>query len=95
MKKPIRVRILDDEYLLRSDEDEERVLEIARYLNEKLEEIRAGVAEMPEAKIALLAAFHIASDYFEVLHSRNTLLNQVQDRVRSLIGQIESVTDQD
>lgn len=40
MEKPIRIRILDHEYLLKSDEDEARVNEIAQFVNVKLGEIR-------------------------------------------------------
>ena len=40
MEEPIRVRILDHEYLLRSDEDEKQVQEVAQFVDEKLREIR-------------------------------------------------------
>jgi len=92
MKKPIRVRILDHEYLLRSDEDESRVIEIADFVNHKLAEIRDGGAQLSEGKLAILTAFHVASDYFQVLKERDDLLREVQDRVRSLNEQIDALS---
>jgi len=91
MKKPIRVRILDHEYLLRSDEDEERVKEIAEFVNAKLTEIKNSGASLSEDKAAILAAFYVASDYFEVLKEREALAKQIEARIRALNDQIDSV----
>lgn len=93
MNKPIRIRILDHEYLLRSDEDEARVNEIARFVNLKLGEIREGGGKLSEGKVAILAAFHIASDYFQVLKERDDLIRYVQDRARSLNAQIDALSE--
>ncbi len=91
MKKPIRIRILDHEYLLRSDEDEDRVREIAEFVNGKLEEIRNSGTELSEGKAAILAAFHVASDYFQVLREREALARHVEDRARLLNEQIDAL----
>jgi len=91
MEKPVRVRILDHEYLLKSDEDEERVKEIAEFVNGKLDEIRGSTGKLSEGKTAILAAFYIASDYFKLLRERNDLKNDIQERARSLNYQIDSV----
>ena len=93
MEKPIRVRILDHEYLLSSDEDEARVNEIAQFVDVKLGEIRDSGGRLSEGKVAILAAFHIASDYFQVLRERDELMKNVQDRARSLNAQIDSLSE--
>ncbi|MBC8179334.1 MAG: cell division protein ZapA [Deltaproteobacteria bacterium] len=93
MEKPIRVRILDHEYLLSSDEDEARVNEIAQFVDVKLGEIRDGGGRLSEGKVAILAAFHIASDYFQVLRERDELMRNVQDRARSLNAQIDALSE--
>lgn len=93
MEKPIRIRILDHEYLLKSDEDEARVNEIAQFVNVKLGEIRDTGGRLSEGKVAILAAFHIASDYFQVLRERDELIKDVQDRARSLNSQIDALAE--
>ncbi|HDZ91351.1 MAG: cell division protein ZapA [Deltaproteobacteria bacterium] len=93
MEKPIRVRILDHEYLLKSDEDEARVNEIADFVNLKLGEIREAGGKLSEGKVAILAAFNIASDYFQVLKERNDMMKYVQDRARSLNSQIDALSE--
>ena len=92
MEKPIRIRILDHEYLLRSDEDESFVQKIAQFVNHKLDEIRSSAENLTESKAAILAAFYIASDYFQLRKERDEVLKKFDERVRSLNFQIDSVT---
>ncbi len=93
MEKPIRIRILDHEYLLRSDEDEERVKEIAAFINVKLREIRDRAGSLSEGKAAILAAFHVASDYFQVLRERDELIKEVQGRARLMNQHIDALSE--
>ena len=83
MEKPIRVRILDHEYLVRSDEDEKQVQKVAQFVDEKFREIKDNVQGLSEAKTAILAAFHVASEYFQVLRERDDLVKDVQDHFAS------------
>ncbi len=91
MQKPVRVRILDQEYLIKSDEDEEAVQEIAEFVNVKLREIKENTKRLSEGKVAILAAFHIASDYFQLLKNRDILLKDIQRRAEALNYQIDSI----
>ena len=91
MEKPIRVRILDHEYFIKSDEEEELVQEIAQFVNDKLTEIRDNTERLSEGKTAILAAFHIASDYFQILKNSNDLVRDIQKRAQSLNNQIDSI----
>ena len=93
MERPIQIKILDHVYLLKSDESEEQVQEIVQFVNDKLEEIRVHTDRLPEVKIALLAAFHVANDYFQLLRERDGLKHNVEQRARSLNLQIDSVVD--
>lgn len=92
MEKPIRIRILDHEYLLRSDEDEVFVKKIAEFVNERLDKIRNSAENLTESKAAILAAFYIASDYFQLRKERDEVVKKFDERVRSLNFQIDSVT---
>ena len=91
MEKPIRIRLLDHEYLIRSDEDEERVQDIAQFLDGKLREISKNADGLSEKKAAILAAFDIASEYFHILKERDDLVKNIERRARALNHQIESI----
>jgi cell division protein ZapA len=91
LDKPIRIRLLDREYLIKSDEEEERVQDIAQFLDGKLREISKNAEGLSERKTAILAAFDIASDYFQILKERDDLAKNIERRARALNHQIESL----
>ena len=91
MEKPIRVKIFDYEYLIKSDEPEEQVQHIAQFVNDRFREIKDGAEGLSERKTAILAAFHIASDYFQLLKDRDDLVEDIQKRARALNYQIDSI----
>ncbi|MCP4682988.1 MAG: cell division protein ZapA [Desulfobacterales bacterium] len=91
MEEPIRVKILNKEYLIKSNEEEERVQEIAKFINNKFKEINERTGGLSEEKIAILAAFHFASEYFQVQKDRDDAIKNVQERARTLNYQIDSI----
>ena len=90
MKDPVKVKILDQEYLIRSEEDTEEIYRIAEYVNEKLKEITDNSEGLSEKKTAILAALNIASEYFQLLKERDALAANIQERSKTLIYHIES-----
>jgi len=86
-----KVKILDQEYLIKSEEDEEQVHRVAEYVNEKLREIRDNAQELSERKMAILAAMNIASEFFQLLKERDDRSSDIRERTRTLIYQIDSM----
>ncbi len=91
MEEPIRVKILDKEYLIKSDEEEERVQEIAKFVDKKFREINDRIGGLSEHKTAILAAFHIASECLQLQKDRDDAMKKVQERARILNYQIDSI----
>jgi cell division protein ZapA len=89
--QPVKVRILDREYLISGEEDREQVQRIAEYVNEKLREIQDNTEGLSEKKTAILAALNIASEYFNLLKERDDLLARLRQRTEILIHNIDSV----
>ncbi|MBW1804992.1 MAG: cell division protein ZapA [Deltaproteobacteria bacterium] len=90
MAKPLKVRILDHEYLIKSEEDLDQVFKIAEYVNEKIKEVNDKSGGLSEKKTAILAALNIASEYFQVMKERDDLLAHIRQRSKALIGNIDS-----
>ena len=86
----VRVKILDYEYLLKTDEDEEQVKKIAEFVSERLREIKENTGGLSDSKVAILAALHIASDYFQLLKDNQDLVSNIRQRTESLIFNIDS-----
>ena len=91
MEKPVKVRILDNEYLIKSEEDIEKVNEITEYVNNKAREINDNTEGLSEKKTIILTALNIASDYFQVLKERDALLTSIRQRSEALICNIDSL----
>jgi len=90
LAKPLKVRILDHEYLIKSEEDLDQVFKIAEYVNEKIKEVNDKSGGLSEKKTAILAALNIASEYFQVMKERDDLLAHIRQRSKVLIGNIDS-----
>ena len=88
----VRLRIRDQEYLVKSDGSEEEILRIAQYVNSKIEE--ASVEGLSEKKTAVLAALHIASDYFLALKERDEAFARKRKKAEALIEHIDSIMAQ-
>ncbi len=91
MDRPIKIKILSNEYLIKSKgNDTDNVYKIAEYVNEKLREADENARGISEKKAAILTALNIAGDYFNLLDERDKLLQEIQERSQSLISVINS-----
>ncbi len=93
MEKVVRVRILENEYLIKSDVDIEEVERIARFVDDKLREIQSNINGLSDKNTAILAAFDIANEYFQLQKDGSDRLRKLQERVEALNCQIDSVID--
>ena len=91
MVQTVTVKILDQEYLIKSEENEEQVHKIAEYVNEKLREIKDNAQDLSEKKMAILAALNIANEFFQLLKDRDKQSSNIRQRARTLIYQIDSM----
>ena len=78
MKNLVRVEILGREYMVKSDEGEERVKKIAEYVNEKLKKISENAKTISTLNAAILVAMDIANEYFEALEGHSSLTRRVE-----------------
>lgn len=82
-RKKVKVKIFDRELSLIT-EDEDLTLEVAKYLNSVMEDIKAELADQPTQVIAVLAALNIASDLFLERNKNKDLLIQATERIKKL-----------
>jgi cell division protein ZapA len=85
--KTIHVSIMGKDYPVGCPEgQEEQLLASARYVNEKMQRIRAGSRSVGLDRIAVMAALNIAHELMQLQHQQSQLLNQ-----QSLSSKEESV----
>jgi cell division protein ZapA len=87
---PFKIRIQNQDYFLQGDENEEDVLRLAQYVNDKLKEVEENTEGLSEKKAAILAALNIAGEYFQILRQRDELLSNIRERTQALVQTIES-----
>ena len=69
-EQTIRVEIYNQTYSIRSDGDNEYIHELAEYVDRKMREISSGTMTVDSLKVAILAALHIADEFFQLKHSQ-------------------------
>ncbi|MFH1491028.1 MAG: cell division protein ZapA [Pseudomonadota bacterium] len=91
--QPVKVKILDHEYLLKSDENVDQVYKIAEYVSDKLKEIQSHSEGLSSKKTAILVALNIASEYFQMIKDRDEERGILRRRTEALIRDINTVLE--
>jgi cell division protein ZapA len=77
-EQTIRVEIYNQTYSIRSDGDNQYIQDLAGYVDAKMREIASGTMTVDSLKVAILAALHIADEYYQ---QKNT-----QEQVDAQLG---------
>ena len=80
-EQTIRVEIYNQTYSIRSDGDNEYILDLAEYVDRKMREISSGTLTVDSLKVAILAALHIADEFYQLKNVQAQ--NDAQLAVRS------------
>jgi cell division protein ZapA (FtsZ GTPase activity inhibitor) len=81
----VTIRIRDREYTIRGADDKERILQVAAYVNQRLQEIGGSSKGLNDEKTAILTALDIAGDYFQLIKEKEDLLREINTRSQKLI----------
>ncbi len=88
MNPPVRIEILGREYFIKSDEGEERVKEIAEYVNRKIKEIGDSSKTVSTLNVAILAALNIAEDYFRIVENQKQFEKNIARKTSQIVDMI-------
>ena len=90
-EQTIRVEIYNQTYSIRSDGDNEYIQNLAEYVDSKMREISEGTMTVDSLKVAILAALHIADEYYQLrstqaqsdaqLAARSSECSELLDRI--------------
>ncbi len=97
MSRTLRVNILDREYVLRVEREEDARLtrEIADYVDAKMRAFRRSHPERPELTTAVIAALAIAEDLFAEKEASASLLKALQSATEDVTAQLDQVLGDD
>jgi len=83
-KKSMKIRIFGSEYTVRSEEDAERVKEVASYVDKKMREVDNQVRVDSSLKVAILACINITGEYFAEKEKNEKLRIKLQEKMNKL-----------
>jgi cell division protein ZapA len=93
--QPISIIILDKEYKVVCPVDEQTaLLASAKYLNEKMREVRDSGSILGSERIAVITALNIANDYLNTSEAVKGISDDLSPRLKSLETKISKVLDQ-
>ena len=76
-------------YTVKTDGNEEHLQEVARYVNEKMEEISKNTKSVSTLNVAILAALNIADDLLKEKERRKSLFREVETKSKDLVEKID------
>jgi cell division protein ZapA len=89
----INVNIFGSEYALKADQNQEYIIKIANYVDQKMKEIDKSQTISSNLKIAILAALNIADELFQEQQYRDRLMDQINEESRLLSRSLEESID--
>ncbi len=89
-QRTVQVEILGTKYVVRSEEDEAYIRELADYVAAKLEEFVSGRTGVPLQRLVILAALNIADELFRERARRRTDSADLQRRSERMLASLEA-----
>ena len=91
MKKEnlVEIKVLGKTFTVKTDAEEAHIQEVARYVNDKIDEILKKTRTVSSLNVAILTALNIADDLMKEREKRVALLKEVGMRSRDLVEKID------
>lgn len=87
MKKTCEVTILNQKFLLKTENNEEHVRKVADYVNRLFEDIQLRAHNVSTQNMAILGALNIAEEMFLKDEQTKFLVSQWKSRLETLLTQ--------
>ena len=89
MKKTHEISILNQKFVLKSEDDEKYLHKIADYVNQKAYEIQANAQSVSTLRVALLVALNLADEYFKLQKKQKEKSEHLEIEVQKLIAMVD------
>ena len=89
--KVLKVKILGQDYVIRSSAGQKYLNEVSAYVNEKMEEIMAsGIDDSQQLRIAVLAAMNITDELFSYKKEKQNFVDKVEAKTLAITEFIDN-----
>ena len=89
--KVLKVKILGQDYVIRSSAGQKYLNEVSAYVNEKMEEIMAsGIDDSQQLRIAVLTALNITDELFAYKKAKQKFVDKVESKTLAITEFIDN-----
>ena len=89
--KVLKVKILGQDYVIRSSAGQKYLNEVSAYVNEKMEEIMAsGIDDSQQLRIAVRAAMNITDELFSYKKEKQKFVDKVEAKTLAITEFIDN-----
>ena len=89
--KVVKVNILGQNYVVRSAAGQKYLEQVAKYVDDKMEEIKAsGIDDSQQLRIAILAAMNITDELFAYKKEKKKFVDKVEAKTIAITEFIEN-----
>ena len=89
--KVLKVKILGQDYVIRSSAGQKYLNEVSAYVNEKMEEIKtSGIDDSQQLRIAVLAAMNITDELLSYKKEKQKFVDKVEAKTLAITEFIDN-----
>jgi cell division protein ZapA len=85
----VEIKVFGQTYTVKTDAGEDYIQEVARYVNEKMEEVLKKTKSVSTLNVAILTALNIADDLLKEKEKRIAFLREIEVKSRDLVEKID------
>jgi len=85
----VEIKVFGQTYTVKTDAEEGYIQEVARYVNEKMDEVLKKTKSVSTLNVAILTALNIADDLLKERERKSALLREVETKSKDLVEKIE------
>jgi cell division protein ZapA len=85
----VEIKVFGQTYTVKTDTEEDHLQEVARYVNEKMDEVLKKTRSVSTMNVAILTALNIADDLLREKERRIALLREIETKSKELAEKID------
>src|SRR4030066_1823074 len=85
----VEIKVLGQTYTVKTDAEEDYIQTVAKYVNEKMDEVLKKTKSVSTLNVAILTALNIADDLLKEKEKRVALLQEVEAKSKDLVEKID------
>lgn len=88
-ERSVEIKVFGQIYTVKTDAEEGHIQEVARYVNDKMNEVLKKTRSVSTLNVAILTALNIADDLLKEKEYRTVILREIEVKSKDLADKID------